>query len=321
MENVLVTGAGGYIGQKLLRLINGNPGIKQIVGLDIRKSEFTSASLTFMAADIRADLVEILKTHNIDTVVHLAWIIPPVHDERWAEDININGTRNVIKACRSAGVRHLLYTSSATAYGFHRDNPIPLTEDSPLRGNEDFTYARCKRIVEPIIEQFARNNPGITVTILRPCFVVGPGFNNSLAQNLVKDPILMPATLAPMQFVHEDDLVAIILKCLEDRLAGVYNVAADGTLMVAEMAEMLGHKVVQVPDGLINLVNSVAWKLRIISISQQPNAGIDMMRYPWIISNEKLKMALGYKYRLDSLAAFRDFADDIRNKKGKTNGL
>jgi UDP-glucose 4-epimerase len=175
-------------------------------------------------------------------------------------------------------------------------------------------------MVEVIMEQFVTDNPGIAVTVLRPCFVVGPGFNNIMAQNLRKNPILMPATLAPMQFVHEDDLAEIIVKCLERKLAGVYNVAADGTMTVADMADLLRRKLVQIPDWLINMVNSVGWKMNIPSISLQPNTGIDMVRYPWIVSNDKLKKALDYKYSKDSREAFSDFAEYVMKEDRKTNG-
>ncbi|MEZ4577969.1 MAG: hypothetical protein R2875_08165 [Desulfobacterales bacterium] len=46
----------------------------------------------------------------------------------------------------------ILYTSSTTAYGFYPDNDQPLTEDSPLRGNDDFTYAKNKKEIEAIFK-------------------------------------------------------------------------------------------------------------------------------------------------------------------------
>ncbi len=63
------------------------------------------------------------------------------------EDININGTKAVMDSVPKAGVGQVLYTSSTTAYGFHPDNDNTLTDVSPLRGNDDFTYSKCKRLV------------------------------------------------------------------------------------------------------------------------------------------------------------------------------
>ena len=54
----------------------------------------------------------------------------------------MNGSVNVFHAAAEGGVRKIVYTSSAVTYGAHPNNPVPLTEDSPLRANLDFSYAR-----------------------------------------------------------------------------------------------------------------------------------------------------------------------------------
>jgi len=64
------------------------------------------------------------------------------------EDINVNGTKNVLITAARHGVKQIMDCPSSTAYGFHPDNPPVLTEESPLRGNEDFTYAKNKRELE-----------------------------------------------------------------------------------------------------------------------------------------------------------------------------
>jgi len=75
-------------------------------------------------------------------MIHTAYILPPIHNKELMEDINVGGTRNVLRACVCAKVEQVLYTSSSTAYGFHPDNDKPLTEDSSLRGNADSPIAR-----------------------------------------------------------------------------------------------------------------------------------------------------------------------------------
>ena len=68
----------------------------------------------------------------------------PSHKEMM-EDINVSGTENVLSACVEANVSRLIYTSSTTAYGFHPDNEVPLTEESSLRGNDDLIYSKNKK--------------------------------------------------------------------------------------------------------------------------------------------------------------------------------
>jgi UDP-glucose 4-epimerase len=221
------------------------------------------------------------------------------------EDINVSGTQNVLNACVEANVSRLIYTSSTTAYGFHPDNEIPLTEDSPLRGNDDFTYSKNKKEIEFIMKAFMNDHSDIAVTILRPCYVVGPGFDNPMSNYLKKPLVLLPKKTAPMQFVHEDDLVRIIIFCLEKKFTGIFNVAGKGTMEFDEMVDLLGNKIIRLSDPLLKFLNQMLWHLR---LAEAPSSGLNMVRYPWIASSEKLIKETGYTYEYDSTSAFKDFA-------------
>jgi len=240
MKHVLISGVSGYFGQKLVRLLEDRPGVERITGIDIAPPRFSSRKLTFVQCDVRADLRAVFRDRGIDCVVHTAYILPPIHDKALMEDININGTRNVFTAAAAHGVSHILDCSSTTAYGFHPDNPVPLTEESPLRGNEDFTYAKNKREIEGWMHGFEQAHPDIALTVVRPCFVVGPGFANPLARHLCKKICILPRVTAPFQFIHEDDLAELIYLLLRERKTGVYNLTADGTMTFEEMVHALG---------------------------------------------------------------------------------
>ena len=72
------------------------------------------------------DAVEALVS-GADVVVHLAFIIMGGAEESRA--VNLQGSRNVFEAAVAAGAKRLVYASSVAAYGYHGDNPQPLTED------------------------------------------------------------------------------------------------------------------------------------------------------------------------------------------------
>lgn len=312
MERVFITGASGYIGTKLLSLLNDKAGVEEIVGIDIKEPAISPEKFTFYKMDVRERFEHILKDHRIDTVVHTAYVVPPIHSTKLMEDININGTKNVLLSCIKADVKHIFYTSSATAYGFHPDNDLPLTEDSRLRGNDDFTYSKNKKEIESIFTAFISENPQIKVTLVRPSFVVGPGFNDPLARHLRKRFVLLPSNTQPFQFVHEDDLVEIIYLLLEKRLAGVFNVGAEGTITFNEMLKLLGNTPISIPFGLMYLLNGAAWNLRLSFITEFPSPALNMVRYPWVVSSEKLKRELNYRYKYTSREAFMDFADFVK---------
>lgn len=315
LKNVLITGVSGYIGTKIAEALAARPEVATIVGIDIRKPSKTPDKLKFVKQDVRDPAVDLMNAHRIDTVVHAAYVLTPIHDTALMEDINVAGTRNILAAAARAGVQHLLYTSSTTAYGFYPDNPVPLTEESPLRGNGDFTYAKNKREIESIIAAYIDTVPEMAVTVLRPCFVVGPGFDNPLARYLQKKIVILPTETAPLQFVHEDDLVRAMIKCLEDRITGVFNIAGDGTLPITEAVEMLGNIVLPVPAKIMYPLNQLFWWLRFRFITEFPSPGINLIRFPWIAAPDKFKEATGFKYEYTSRSAFEDFVRRVKNGK------
>jgi UDP-glucose 4-epimerase len=254
---------------------------------------------------------DIFKKERIDTVVHTAYALTPIHNKDLMEDINKGGTKNILEASAKEGVKQILYTSSTTAYGFHPDNDTPLTEDSPLRGNDDFIYAKNKKEIEGIMQEFSSENSDISVTIVRPCFVIGPGFNNTLAEHLKKKFVLMPSNTLPFQFVHEDDLINVMMLLLEKRIAGVYNVSAEDTLTFSEMVSTLGNTRLSLPWSVIYPLNNSAWYLRLSFLTKFPSPSMRMMINPWIASNEKLVRDTGYRFLFDSRQAFRDFANSV----------
>jgi UDP-glucose 4-epimerase len=314
MKNVCITGASGYIGHKLAQFLAEKDEVSQIVGIDIQAPTMAVNKFRFYQRDVRESVDDILNACEIDTVIHTAFILPPTHDKQLMEDINVNGTKNILMACQRAGIYQVLYTSSSTAYGFHPDNDDPLTEESPLRGNADFTYSKTKREIEMAIHGWINGNGknDMVLTIVRPCFVMGPGFNNPLARHLKRRFVILPAKNEPLQYVHEDDLIKIIYLLLKKAKGGIYNVGAEGTISCAEMVKRLGGILIPLPFPVMYLLNHLAWYLRLTFISEFPSPALNLVRYPWVVSSEKLMQALPYQYRYTTQTAFDDFVAHVK---------
>jgi UDP-glucose 4-epimerase len=308
MKNIFITGVSGYIGGKTAKALEQRNDVYSIVGIDISEPNNSHKKLTFIKKDVRDPFTDLLKRHEIDSVIHTAYVLPPIHNKKLMEDINVSGTENVLNACVEANVSRLLYTSSTTAYGFHPDNEIPLTEESPLRGNDDLTYSKNKKEIELLMKKFIENHPDIAVTILRPCYVVGPGFDNPMSNYLKKPTVLLPKKTAPMQFVHEDDLVRAMILCLEKKISGTFNIAGKGTMELEEMVELLGNKIIRLPDAVLKFLNQMFWYLR---MAEAPSSGLNQVRYPWIASSEKLIQETGFAYEYNSKSAFKDFVRSV----------
>ena len=305
---ILVTGASGYIGKKLVEALSAKDWVEAIVGLDIEEPDLTFPKYTFIKQDIRAPLDDLFERKEITTLAHLAYVLTPIHDKNLMEDINKGGTRNVLAASAKAGVKQILYTSSTTAYGFHPDNDVPLTEESPLRGNDDFTYAKNKKEIEGIMQAFIETHPEITVSIVRPCFVIGPGFENPMANYLKKKIVMLPSNVLPFQFVHEEDVITIMLMLLEKKTRGIFNISGEGTITFAEMIKRLGNFMLPIPWSVIYPLVNVAWFLRLSFLTEFPSPAMRMMVNPWWASSEKLIRELDYTFKYNTREAFEDFA-------------
>jgi UDP-glucose 4-epimerase len=196
-------------------------------------------------------------------------------------------------------------TSSATAYGAFPDNPKPIAEDWPVRGQPDFSYARHKAEVDRLCQLWALQNSDRVMTIVRPCIVFGPNVDNYISrawQNSAFMPI-MDGVDEEFQLVHEDDVVSAIIGLLDARAGGAFNVAGDGTLRWGESAEMIGLKTRRISMRTVRRIYAAAWALRLPRV-ESPPGNINFIRYPWVVSNDKLKSEIGWEPSADTRQVF-----------------
>jgi nucleoside-diphosphate-sugar epimerase len=111
---------------------------------------------------------------GVDVVVHLAFMITGTADRQTIRAINVEGTMNTFHAAAAAGAQCFVYASSVAAYGFHRDNPVGMTEDWPTRGANHLFYAQQKAEIEGLLRVGAAAHASIGLYMLRPPTVLGP---------------------------------------------------------------------------------------------------------------------------------------------------
>jgi UDP-glucose 4-epimerase len=253
----------------------------------------------------RAAIRELLERREIDALVHLAFIFNPIHDEARMYDINVNGTQTVLWAASEAGTEQVLVTSSASAYGAWPDNPNPIAEDWPVRGQPDFSYARHKAEADRICQLWAAEHPDRVMTIVRPCIVFGPNVDNFISEQLEKLPrtLLFDGVDQELQFVHEDDAVAALIALLDARAAGAFNLAGDGITRASELGAILGRKMQEISYARARQLFGVMWRLHLPQATAPPGS-LAFSRYPWVVSTEKLKAATGWKPRYTGRETF-----------------
>lgn len=292
MPTVAITGVGGLVGRRLAEELGARADVSRILGLDVRMPDGLDVPrLTVRHVDIREPG---LGSHldGVDVVINLAAQVDPVRDEDTMRAINVGGAQNVLRAAADAGVSHVIHLSSAVVYGAHRDNDLPLTEASPLRPNPDFAYASQKAEVDRFIEEWAPQHPQVTVSVLRPAIIAGPGVENFISRLLeVPRPVAVAGHKPPLQFVHVDDVVDAITHLVAHPVAGVFNLASEGWLSFDEVLAISGRRFTFLGEEVAFAAASRMWEL---GIGEAPAGFIHYLMHPWVMSVESL-MATGWR--------------------------
>jgi len=262
----LVTGGSGYIGSRLVEQLSHRGDVERILIADIRPPSSFRPKAEFEQLDVtdKARVRELVTREKPNVLVHLAFLLNPIHDQDRMYEVDVGGTQNVLEAAEAAGVQQVLVTSSATAYGAFPDNPVPITEEQTVRGVPDFEYARDKAECDRLCQLWALRNPDRVMTIVRPCIVLGPNVNNYIVRLWTEQPFQLDVGggHTPMQFVHEDDLVDGLMLLMDGRHSGAFNVGGDGTLTINELGDIIGAKRRKMPLGVAWKLGGLMWKLR-----------------------------------------------------------
>ena len=307
-RRIAVTGASGRCATGLLDRLECHQSIERVLAIDIRPpTAQRGRKVSFLRYDVSQPLGGLMADHAIDTVVHLAFAMSPGHNRAASRRVNIGGMESVLNAVQQAEVRHVLYLSSTTVYGAHPDNPPLLTEESPLRPLRGFRYSEDKVRAERMLRETTDRRPGVTASVLRACPVVGPGSPGPMGQALAKPiGISIRGHDPPMQLLHEDDLAEVMVRCILDRVSGLYNLAGAGGVRWSEMVRSSGRRSVSLPAPVLYALTGAAWHLRLQSDS--PARGLDLIRYPWHVSTQKIRRDLGIKLRYSSRDAWNAYA-------------
>jgi nucleoside-diphosphate-sugar epimerase len=289
---VVVTGAGGGLGQRVVRLLEDDPAVTRIVAVDVSEPPVAGPKVTARALDLATDdLAGVVA--GADAVVHLAFLVGQVLEDGDAGRANAAATRRLLDAAGAAGVGHVVAMSSATVYGAWPSNPVPLTESAPVRPNPELSYAVQKAEIERLCQAFAAAHEGTSVTVLRPAVTVGGGEESWLAKALRKAMSLRSAEgAAPLQLVHVDDLAAAVDLARRQRLDGPVNVAADGWLDAPEVRSLAGAPPrLPLPAPAARALAAAGWRLR---VGQTPPGVVAYTEAPWAVANDRI-VAAGWK--------------------------
>lgn len=308
---ILVTGAAGHVGTALLRVVPDEAAGRLIAtDLHLPPAGRMRKGVTYARLDVTdgGAVDRVLADAAGGTVVHLASIVTPgpgsTRELEYAVDVT--GTRNVLDACLRHGVRRLVVTSSGAAYGYHADNPAWITEDQPVRGNPEFAYAHHKGLVEKMLAEARASEPALEQVVLRVGTVLGPGIENQITALFRRARLIAVAgSDSPFVFVWDEDLANILLRAATDGPPGIYNVAGDGALTVAEIAAKLGKPITVMPPSLLKTALFVGRRL---GVSRYGPEQVRFLQFRPVLDNRRLKAGFGYTPAKSSAEGFEAWA-------------
>lgn len=172
---VLVTGAAGFIGQHVVRMLEERGDtVRALLAPGESEAALTGRSCEIRRCDIR-DLPGLIpEAEGCDAVIHLAAIYTLwMADYRTMYEVNVEGTRNVLEAARRAGVEKVVYTSSIAAVGVD-EGTLPANESTAFNQHGRCShYVLSKHYAELAVLEAAE--AGLPVTIVNPSFPMGVG--------------------------------------------------------------------------------------------------------------------------------------------------
>ncbi len=275
---IAITGASGNIGTALLRRLATPGSGHEVVGVARRipdggvpYREVSWHSLDLTEPDAVAKL-EVAFT-EVDAVVHLAWGFQPSHDIDYLHRLGVGGTAAVLRAAHAARVGHLVHMSSVGAYSRAPNQRVD--ESAARNGIESLAYSRHKAAAERLLDDYEATGgaPKLAISRLRPGFVVQPDAASALlryglpgylpARALSLLPLLPLDRALAVPIVHSDDLADAIVRVIERRAEGAFNVAGEPPVTGDDIALMLRARPVQVPAKALSLLVGAAWHARL----------------------------------------------------------
>ncbi len=309
---VAVTGPTGDIGRALLRELDADPKVTRVLGMARR--EFDPASMGLKKTEYRqGDVLDRASVEELaagaDVLVHLAFIILGGPEE--TRSINLEGSRNVFEAAK--GVKRLVYTSSVAAYGFHGDNPQPLTEKVPVRGTEAHYYSAQKAELERTLQETLAGSQ-VEAYVLRPCIVAG-GDAMALVEAFPKLVRKSPVVVIPdpgteFQLVHTDDVARAIAAAVRgEGEPAAYNLAGEGTITAGDLARAFGWQTVPMPKLGVDLAAEITGRLPLMPAQV---SWLNAFRVPVVMDSSRAREELGWKPMYDTRAVLNDTARRAR---------
>jgi UDP-glucose 4-epimerase len=261
MSKIIVTGGAGFIGSHLVDLLIENK--HEVIVLDNFSTgrranlDHVKDKIQLIECDlsVNGDWVKYFK--DVDWVFHLAAladIVPSIQKPDAYFNANVNGTFNVIQACKHANIKRVVYAASSSCYGIP-DN-FPTSETSAIK--PQYPYALTKRIGEELVMHWAQvyQLPAVSCrffnvygTRSRTSGTYGAVFGVFLAQKLANKPMTIVGDgNQTRDFTYVTDVANALLSAAKsNKTEQIYNIGSGNTISINKLVDLLGGEKTYIP--------------------------------------------------------------------------
>jgi UDP-glucose 4-epimerase len=312
-RRVLITGLSTFWGGRVAQALEADPDVDVIIGLDTREPTVKLERTEYVRSDENYSILSrIVKATGVDTIAHTFLVVDSTStSSRVMHEINVIGTMNLFAAASAAGstVRKVVVKSAALVYGSTPKDPYWFRETDKRVAPARTRVERSLLEVESYVRDFARDNPHVTLSLLRFCNVVGPDITTPLTKAIRLPLVPKVAGYDPrFQLVHEDDVVAALLFAIDREVPGIYNVAGDGQIPWSEVISIAGKRGIPMPPFGIAMATDPLQRLGLVDFAPEV---IELLKYGRGIDNRAFKEA-GFRYEHTSAGAVEAFVQAMR---------
>ncbi len=285
--------------------------VPSLFGCDVADPTSAIEEMDFVHADTRQSVIgKLVRRLQIDTVVHMAVTVDSAGDHRTAHETNVIGTMNVLAGCAgpSSPVRRLVVKSSQAVYGAAPGDPSFVTEEAAGSDRPAYGLKRDLLEMEQLVQEFALRTSGCSVSLLRLGYRVSEGTTLNRYLSLPIVPTF--AGFDPrLQLLHEDDAAEAVVRAAMEGHDGVFNVAADGIVLLSQAIAIMGGKPAPVLPPYGRWLGQLA--LRAAGVDM-PGHLTDFVTFGCITDCSRLARTFGWKPAystravMDSLARGKD---------------
>lgn len=292
---VLITGVSGTLGRSVAqRLVAAG---HSVLGIDRRPWPDAPAGVEVFLTDIRKRAAEdVFRKRKPEVVIHLATVthLAARRDER--ARINLGGTRAVFEYCDRHAVKHAIFISRHTVYGAAADAPLYRKEAEPPLGATTFPSLADLVAADLYAGSSIWRYPKLRTSILRLVYTLGPSRRGTLANFLSGKRVPLVLGFDPLfQFMHEHDAAEAVIRTVEARPHGVFNVTGPSPVPLSVLVRATGRVGIPIPELLFGRM------VGRFGFSRVPRASMSHIKHPIVVDGALFREATGFEHAFDEV--------------------